>query len=78
MRIRAQATYENLADGLVIPSDRPDIPRRDSLPPRIQRLAVAAELHAHAAGEPDPVGEAIARHGDDHGDVRAQCAPDQK
>ena len=51
--------------------------RRDALPPRIQRVAVAAELDAHAAGKLDPVGETVCRDGDHHGNVGIERALDQ-
>src|SRR5262245_59145827 len=39
---------------------------RDRAPPRVDMIAAAGELHAHAAREPDPGLETRVPHGDDH------------
>jgi hypothetical protein len=43
----------------MISPDRAEVLGRDSLPPRVQRLAMTAQLHARAVGELDPGGSAI-------------------
>ena len=58
--------------------DKPRIARRNRIPPAVQCFALAAQLDAHAVGEPDPVRKAVARHRDHHRDVGAQGALDQK
>ena len=47
------------------------------MPPRIQRAAVAVEMHGHAFRERVPVCETRLWHGDNNGNVRAQRALDQ-
>ena len=73
----ADLLFEHFADGLMVALESSAIPRRDRIPPRIQRPTVAAQFHAHAVGEPDPVREAMAGHGDHDRDIGTQGALDQ-
>jgi len=68
---------EGFADGAVAMPNGAVVSRRNPAPPRPQRLALAAQLDAHAVGEPDPVGEAMAGHRDHDRNIRAQRALDQ-
>jgi hypothetical protein len=47
------------------------------MPPGVKRLAIAMQLDAHAIGEFDPVGKAMARHRDHDRDIGAERAFDQ-
>jgi hypothetical protein len=50
---------------------------RNRAPPGIERFTVATQLDAHAIGEFDPLGEAVARHRDHDGNIGTQRALDQ-
>jgi hypothetical protein len=62
----------------VIQSDETGTSVGYRVPPSVQRLAVATQPDAHSIGEPDPVRKAVARHGNDDGNIRAQCAFDEE
>src|SRR5262249_14379519 len=69
--------FQDFTDRWMIPIDRSRSSHRDAAPPRIQRTAIASKLHAHAAGEFDPIGKATVRDRDHDGNVGLQRALDQ-
>src|SRR5215472_4721840 len=77
----AHPTRASLFRGLyagLLGHDRRGAAQRYIVPPRLERSALAGELHAHAAGIFDPFVEALLRDSDDDGNVGAESALDQE
>src|SRR5262249_24066732 len=75
--VRATALLQRFTKALLRTACQRAIARRDGVPPGFQGRAIAVQLDAHAVGEFDPIGKAMAGDCDHDRNVGAERSFDQ-